>query len=248
MNSNSKLPIEVSFIIPAYNEERFIENTIRAVQQSIGECNIEAEIIVVDNDSTDKTAELASSLGARVIPEKIRQIARARNIGAQNAKSEWLIFIDADTQLNVPLLKRTLELFRSKKYVGGGTLIKLNESNQALQRFTNTWNFISRKLNFAAGCYMFCLKSAYASVGGFNENVYASEEIWFMKNLKREGKKLGLKLKIIEDAPIVTSARKLEWFSPSMLILQLSLFFFFPFLCRYKMFCFMWYTRPIKRS
>jgi glycosyltransferase involved in cell wall biosynthesis len=241
---NNDLPNECSIIIPAYNEADFIKDTITHVQSALKACGVQGEIIVVDNDSKDDTAKIAQALGARVIHEPMRQIARARNTGAKHSTTDQLIFIDADTHLNPVLFKRTMECFAEGNSVGGGTLLELDGGGESAIKFTKMWNRFSQRFKLAAGCYMFCQKWAFEEVGGFNEKVYASEEIWFMKRLRKCGRSRGLDLIIITDAPIVTSARKLEWFSPSTMIFQLSLFFFFPFLCRYKTFCFMWYPRP----
>jgi len=235
---------EVSIIIPAFNEEQFIGNTLQKISLAIEACSVKAEIIVVDNDSDDKTALIAKGLGAKVVHEKMRQIARARNIGAKCAQAENLIFIDADTELNIPLFKETLDLLRQGDCVGGGATLKLDEESPALNKFIGIWNGISIKLKLAAGCFMFCKKSAFEAVGGFNEKVYASEEIWFIKKIKSEGRRRALRFQIIEKAPIVTSSRKFLWYSPKAMLLQMLLLSFFPFLCRYKYFCFMWYKRP----
>ena len=239
---------ECSIIIPAYNEADFIGETISCIKSALETCGIKGEIIVVDNDSEDHTAKIAQGLGVIVVQESMRQIARARNTGARQAKTKQLIFIDADTHLNAKLLQQTMECFAAGKSVGGGTLLQLDGGGTSAQKFTDMWNRFSLRFKLAAGCYMFCQKWAFEQVGGFNENVYASEEIWFMKRLRRCGRAKGLELTIIDDAPIFTSARKLEWFSPAMMMFQLSLFFFFPFLCRYKACCFMWYRRPTAKS
>jgi glycosyltransferase involved in cell wall biosynthesis len=233
-----------SFIIPAYNEEEFIARTIESLKMAMKACGAEGEIIVVDNDSDDATAEMAASHGAKVVKESMRQIARARNCGAEHAQGDHLIFIDADTELNPELFKRTLECMADPNIVGGGTTLQLDQGSPSAQKFTGMWNSFSKRFKLAAGCYIFCERQAFEELKGFNEKVFASEEIWFMKRLRKLAQRRGGELCIIDDAPITTSARKLEWFSPTSMMIQLMLFFFFPFLCRYRMFCFMWYRRP----
>jgi len=236
--------VDCSVVIPAFNEEEFISKTIEHIQEAFTYCDIKGEVIVVDNNSTDSTAEIAKGLGAMVIHEPIQQIARARNTGAQHANASWLIFIDADTHMSPELLKLTLVEMRSEQVVGGGVLLKLDESTKRTQGFIDMWNRVSKTMKLAAGCYIFCLKSTFDEIGGFNEKVYASEEIWFIKRLKKAGKRQGLGFNIIEKERVVTSARKFAWFSPSMMALQVLIFAFFPFLCRFKIFCFLWYKRP----
>ena len=78
-----------SFVIPSYNEENFLPRTIDALTGAIRKANgiKKWEIIVVDNNSTDKTASVAQQKGAVVVHEPIRQIAKARNTGANHALS-----------------------------------------------------------------------------------------------------------------------------------------------------------------
>jgi len=54
-------------------------------------------MIVCDNNSTDRTAEIARAAGAIVVYEPVNQIARRRNCGAAAATGDWLIFVDADS-------------------------------------------------------------------------------------------------------------------------------------------------------
>src|SRR4030095_5158372 len=106
----SNAALTISVLIPAFNEEALIARTIESVQQSFAEVGHTAfEIIVCDNNSTDRTAQVAQSKGARVVFEPHNQISRARNAAANHAQGEWLIFLDADTLLPAELLCSTIE-------------------------------------------------------------------------------------------------------------------------------------------
>ena len=99
--------MKLSFIIPAYNEAELITSCIESIQRSIQQADLPEEccqVIVVDNNSSDKTAALAEDAGAHVAFEPVNQISRARNAGARAASGDWLIFIDADSLLNDGLL------------------------------------------------------------------------------------------------------------------------------------------------
>src|SRR5207237_7363763 len=89
-----------SFIIPAYNEELELSSTIASIRVAASGVAQPYEIIVVDDASTDATAELAAEAGARVISIDRRQIAAARNAGARAAQGDYLFFVDADTRIN----------------------------------------------------------------------------------------------------------------------------------------------------
>ncbi len=88
----------VSFVIPALNEERWIAPCIRSIIDSKDPCV--HEIIVVDNGSTDRTAEIASSFaGVKVIREERKGISRARQRGLEACTGDLYAALDADTRI-----------------------------------------------------------------------------------------------------------------------------------------------------
>ncbi|HTP42260.1 MAG TPA: glycosyltransferase, partial [Nitrospiria bacterium] len=92
--------MDLSVIIPAYNEANYIGRLLDslAVARRQHAPGREAEIIVVDNGSTDATAAIAQEKGATVVQESERKIAAVRNAGARAARGATLIFIDADNR------------------------------------------------------------------------------------------------------------------------------------------------------
>src|SRR5262245_30401408 len=90
-----------SVIIPAFNEERYLGPTLESLNAAVDRLRRKrgksAEVIVVDDASTDGTAAVARQLGATVHHEADHNIARARNLGAEQALAPVLVFIDADT-------------------------------------------------------------------------------------------------------------------------------------------------------
>src|SRR5256884_4138853 len=92
--------MKISVIVPAFNEEKFIARSLRkikAASDALSALGWESEIIVCDNNSTDRTAEKARAAGATVVFEPVNQISRARNKGAAAAGGDWLVFVDADS-------------------------------------------------------------------------------------------------------------------------------------------------------
>ena len=87
----------VSFIIPAYNEERLLGGTVDAIHQAARALGDPFEVIVADDASSDRTAAIAREHGAHLIAVEFRQIAATRNAGARAANGEMLVFVDADT-------------------------------------------------------------------------------------------------------------------------------------------------------
>lgn len=236
----------ISVIMPAFNEECLIQKSIGAVRESFREVGWASyEIVVCDNNSTDRTTELARAAGARVVFEPHNQISKARNTGAAHARGEWLIFIDSDTFLNAALLKGTIERFASGKVCGGGAVLKFDRSNLGgfASAATSFWNRVSVFFHLAAGSYVYCYREAWADVGGFSESLYAGEELVFSRKVKRWGRKRGLKFKVLTGTPITTSARKLEWYSTRQLLwhmVQAGL----PGALMKREACGLWYTRP----
>jgi glycosyltransferase involved in cell wall biosynthesis len=239
------MPIDYSIIIPAYNEEDYLPKTLSALQEAMPKLELSGEIIVVDNNSNDRTAAIAEEQGATVVFEAINQISRARNAGAKAAQGRYLIFVDADTVIPHALLVQALINLESGEIIGGGACVSgdmpLHFSMQCLLNF---WNFISIKTRNAAGSFIYCQREAFENIGGFSEAVYASEEIWLSRSLKKLGKKRKQSFKIIKQPPVITSMRKMQWYSPIKIYLYVLLLAVFPFTVRIKSLCTMWYRRP----
>jgi glycosyltransferase involved in cell wall biosynthesis len=236
---------DYSIIIPAYNEEALLANTLKALQKAMAEITLIGEIIVTDNNSTDLTAEIAKAAGVKVVFEPVNQISRARNTGAKHAKGRYLVFIDADTLTSPELLQTALSNLESGKCCGGGASVCLDTPVDFLARTALAyWNTISRVFHLAAGCFVYCRRDDFEVCGGFSEKHYASEEIWFSIALKRTGKISNRKFCIISEPEIVTSSRKLIWFSHIRQLALLTFLALFPFMMRYKWICGYWYKRP----
>ena len=201
--------IVVSVVIPAYNEERLIAAAIASVFQSRSElvANKQVEVIVVDNASTDNTAAIAARAGARVIPEPKRQISRARNVGAHAAQGRYLIFLDADSELHPDQLQRVADLLGSGKVIGGGAPLSM-DGPWDCRLLVAAWNRISIWGRLAAGSFFFCEREAFEKVGGFDETLYASEELKLSYRLRGLSREQAKKFVIISDLPIKTSNRK----------------------------------------
>jgi glycosyltransferase involved in cell wall biosynthesis len=233
-----------SIIIPAYNEQVWLPKTIMSARKAMESLNVSGELIVVDNNSNDNTAAIANYYGAEVVFEPFNQISRARNAGSRYARGKYLIFLDADTILSKELLRMAVERLSTGKCCGGGALVGFNETIPKIIRWgVRMWNGFSETYGMAAGCFIYCTRKGFNGVGGFSEDVYASEEFRFSNKLKAWGAKRNLGFEIIKHPFIITSARKLQWFSPVELILVL-LIGTLPFAARSRSLCSFWYRRP----
>ena len=162
------------------------------------------ELIVVDDASTDGTVAIAKSHGARVVPVRFRQIARARNAGAHAATGGTLIFVDADTIVFAATVRATIEALRSGAAGGGATVEFDGRLPLWVRLVLPLFSFILRVGHLAAGCYVFCSRDAFEAIGGFDERLYAAEEIAFSRTLRRQG------AVIILRESVLTSGRKLR--------------------------------------
>lgn len=239
------MPPDYSIVIPAYDEEELLPATLSALRKAMrAVTQLRGEIVVADNGSQDRTAEIAVDAGARVIFEEHRQIARARNVGGHFAAGRYLIFVDADTQVSAALLRETLEALSGGEICGGGTVVGADREIPAwVRRILGFWTFLSRHLGWACGAYVFCLKSAFIDSGGFDERYYATEEIHFSRALKRWGRARHMRF-VILGQPISTSLRKTEWYSTHELLRMAIGTTLNPGRLRRRDGCELWYTRP----
>jgi glycosyltransferase involved in cell wall biosynthesis len=203
--------VRISVIVPAFNEERLLPESlarIRAAMQAFADAGWPSELIVCDNNSTDRTAEIARTAGARVVFEPINQIARARNAGAAQASGDWLIFVDADSYPDAALFADVAEAIRQGRCIAGGSTVRVATRNVAARAIVAWWNATSRIARWAAGAFIFCEAETFRRIGGFSEEWYAAEEIDLFRRLKREARRMRRRIVILHRHPLVTSARK----------------------------------------
>src|SRR5213596_1561358 len=115
----------ISFIVPAYNEEHELSDTLAAIREAASGAARPYEIIVIDDASTDATPQIASAAGAKVIPINRRQIAASRNAGGRAAQGEYLFFVDADTRINRVHVTQGLAVLEAG-YAGGSARVALD--------------------------------------------------------------------------------------------------------------------------
>jgi glycosyltransferase involved in cell wall biosynthesis len=208
--------MHLSIIIPAFNEERLIERCLQSISTSLA-ANIKpvftSEIIVVNNNSTDNTANLARQSGAQVIFEPINQIGRARNAGAAGATGDWLLFVDADSVLNPGLLADILRLIEDGKSVGCGSTLHMQGLPWWANLVFQLWKGTSILFRWASGALVVCRSDAFRDVGGFNQELYAADEISLSADLKQWGRQRGLQFIILTEHPLETSSRKVTLYS-----------------------------------
>jgi len=190
--------MKISVVVPAFNEERLLPgslSSIRAAMEGFARFGWKSELIVCDNNSTDRTAEIAKGAGAQVVFEPVNQISRARNAGAARAGGDWIFFVDADSSPSVELFVDAADAIRAGCLAGGSTVAFDHPHPGAA---------------LAAGSFIFCEAAAFRETGGFSEELYASEEIDLFRRLKRLARRDKRAIVILHRHPLRTSDRKLR--------------------------------------
>jgi glycosyltransferase involved in cell wall biosynthesis len=208
--------MRVSVIVPAFNEEQLIGESLRHIQAATAAFTRRGwtvELIVCNNNSSDRTGEVAQAAGATVVFEPVNQIARARNRGAEAATGDWLIFVDADSHPSAELFDDVAAQIESGHCLAGGCTIRLEQGYPTGNFITQLWNNVSRILRWAAGSFIFCEAAAFRKLGGFNMELFASEEIELSKRLKKLARAERKRMVILHRHPIMTSARKLRLYT-----------------------------------
>lgn len=217
----------ISVIIPAYNEERLLRQTLDRIKLALSETDNKGyswEIIVCNNNSTDSTAEVALQMGTTIVFEPINQISRARNTGAANARGKWFLFIDADTYPCAGLMAEVLDIIENGAYIGCGATVLVKGGTLFNKLRMERLNPFFRLLNWSGGAFLLCQREAFEAVGKFSTNLYAYEEVDFVLRLKRYGRKRGKKFTVLHRHPVITSGRKGEYGLYSLGVLFISNF------------------------
>jgi glycosyltransferase involved in cell wall biosynthesis len=197
----------ISYIVPAHNEEHLLAATLGALHAASAAVDEPYEIIVADDASSDGTAAVATHCGARVVRVAHRQIAATRNSGARVAQGDRFIFVDADTLVDAAVIRAALHALRSGA-AGGGAAVRFDGRvplYASLLLAATAWLF--RACGWAAGCFVFCTRLAFEDVGGFDETLYAAEEIAISAALKRQGPFVVLR------QSVTTSGRRVRAYS-----------------------------------
>jgi glycosyltransferase involved in cell wall biosynthesis len=197
----------ISFIVPAHNEELLIGATLASIHAAAREAATAYELIVVDDASTDATAQVAAANAAQVIHVNNRQISATRNCGARAARGEILIFVDADTVATADAVRDIIAAIDGGA-AGGGCLFRFDGRLPRWARLTFPPLIrLFRRFNFVGGCFLFCTRQTFDAIGGFSKDHFAAEELIFRNAVRRVGKF------VIPPAMVVTSGRKLRAYS-----------------------------------
>jgi glycosyltransferase involved in cell wall biosynthesis len=168
----------ISFIIPAHQEEKYIERTLRDIPNNF-------EKIVVCNSCTDQTYNIAKKY-AKVINISEKNVSKARNLGAQISKNDFLVFLDADTKLSKNAFSLLLRL--KDKNIIGTFKMKYDKNKIYLRLISFVKNiFPLFKIHNSSGV-IFCDRNAFNKAHGFNEKLVKKENGNFINKAKKYSK------------------------------------------------------------
>lgn len=209
----------LSFVVPAHNEEHELPGALQAIRLAADAAGHAYEMVVVNDASTDATAEVARIHDARVIRVRLRQIAAVRNAGARAARGETLFFVDADTRISPGHVTAALTALDNGCSGGSARVVMDGEIPLWARVFLRAFSTVYFAANLGVGAFMFARRDTFKAAGGFDEQYFAGEEAYLSMALKKLGP-----FKILPE-PIVTSARKVRM-HPARFVLTQTLFIF----------------------
>jgi len=177
----------VSVIIPAFNEEKHIKATLTALLETDYPKNL-LDIIVVDNNSTDSTADISKTLVSQVVILEEGHVGAVRNLGARLSNSEILVFLDADCIVDEGWISRGVNLLETdRSLVCGGSYKARNNANW-VERLWLLENPEHPKIqaDLLGGC-IFIRAESFRSVGGFDEEMTSGEDSDLSVRLRESG-------------------------------------------------------------
>jgi glycosyltransferase involved in cell wall biosynthesis len=203
--------VKLSIVIPAYNEEKYIGRTLQAARAVLATVD-EAEIVVVDNESTDTTRKIAEAFGARIVIESKHNIGAVRNTGGLAAKGEIIVFLDADTVVAPGLFEKIVEIMADERCVGGSVAVEYERTYRRkwIRYYLMCWQFWGRFLKMRQGAAQFCRREAFRELGGYDTSIYLGEDIEFHWRLDKLAKKSGGYTAFIEEPKVITSSRRYD--------------------------------------
>lgn len=199
-----------SVIIPAYNEAKFLPRLLQSIECARRKFpESEVEVIVADNCSTDKTAEIAEQFGCQVVSVKKRCIAAARNSGAKIAKGDLFCFIDADSAFHPDTFAKIDEAMSNQRFIVGATGVFLERRSLVLLLMYYSMLPMTWLLQMDTGV-VFCRSEDFTMIGGYDESLLLAEDVAFLTALKKLGRERGQRFVRLKGVKALGSTRKFD--------------------------------------
>jgi rSAM/selenodomain-associated transferase 2 len=192
--------MKLSVVVPALNEEDCLARALASVPAG-------AEIIVADGQSEDRTREIATELGARVV-EGARGRGAQMNLGAKAASGDTLLFLHADCELGPEAGEAIRRALADARVVGGSFRLRISPARRGLAVVALGSNLRARLLGFPYGDQaLFVRRSEFEAIGGYRE-IPIMEDVDLAKRLRSRGRMVSL------HATVTTTPRHWERLGP----------------------------------
>jgi glycosyltransferase involved in cell wall biosynthesis len=184
--------IQVSVVIPSYNDASYIDRLLEALSK---QKHKNFEVIVSDAQSKDGIEKVVGSfkehLNIKLVQSPPKGPAAGRNIGAKSAKGEWLLFLDADDDIDDPnFISILVNEAQSHNWKTASTVMKVRDAS-IIERFGTWANYKYTKLlqntkhPVAAGWCILTRRDIFEKNGGFNEKIQFGEDYDYVSRSSR---------------------------------------------------------------
>ncbi|MDY6838182.1 MAG: glycosyltransferase [Thermodesulfobacteriota bacterium] len=211
MKGSDSIP-RFSLIVPAYNEEAYLPALLKSVHKArtsyVGGADA-IEVLVVDNASTDATADLARRQGCRVVREEKRVIAAVRNAGAREAWGQIFVFVDADSVIHPDTFNAIDKSLSTGKVIAGTSGVKMQRMSLGIA----VTYLLMVPLVWLTGMdtgVVFCRREDFRIIGGYNEGRLYAEDVQLLWDLMLLGRKRQQKLARTTSVKAIFSTRKFD--------------------------------------
>ena len=207
--------IMISVVIPAREEERTIEQTIRQFEK----LSLPHEVIVSDGASSDRTVEVARAAGARVVANEsgVRSPSKQRNDGAREARGDFLLFIDVTVILPdiEAFMQKVLTKFEDEAVVGIAMPQWIYPEIATISDRFFLWitNIMIGAREVGSGKFIMARKSSFERINGFREDLVTGEDHDVFERLKKVGTVIFAKDLYV----LYAGRREHEWGWPKLL-------------------------------
>ena len=201
--------MKLSIIIPAKNEEKYLPKLLASIKKQSFK---NYEIIVADNNSKDKTREIARKYKCKIVKGGLP--GKARNEGAKVTQGDILLFLDADTELRTKsFLEKAIGEFKKRK-LDIATPLLYSRGKKLDKLYIDFWNclielFQCSPTPFSGGGCLFVKKSLHQKVKGFDERITLGEDSDYVRRIVKL-KLFKIKFRILKNIKIQVSNRRFE--------------------------------------
>jgi glycosyltransferase involved in cell wall biosynthesis len=185
----------VSVIIPAYNEERFIDKCLAAIKRQTYSKE-SYEIVVVDNGSSDETVQIARKYSSKVIILPKKNVAQMRNLGANHAAGSLLLFIDADCVPSPNWIFAAVASAEKERCITGSACLVPASANWKERAWFSQKKEGRVQVRYINSGNLIVPRDLFLSLGGFNESLLSGEDYEFCLRASQY-------VRIISDSSIV---------------------------------------------